>query len=138
MFRSLACGFALISLVGSSAADDKKDPKDKPALVSWERESNGIDLKLDVGKDVLKVHVFSGENGMIATCKMTVDKDGLVKATVTEVEEKGNFPAKPKVGFEFSFKWKVDGETATLSDLMGEGVADAKALAEGDYKKKKK
>jgi hypothetical protein len=131
MFRLLASGFALTVLLGSVVAEDK------PAVVSWERESNGIDLKLEVGKDTLKFTVFNGENGAIATCKTTTDKDGVVKVTVTDVEEKGNFPAKPKKGFEFSFKWKVDGNTATLSDLKGEGLDDAKAIVEGEYKKKK-
>jgi hypothetical protein len=137
MYRTFAAGMAFVLSIGLLVADDKKDPKDKSDLVAWERETNGIDLKLEVGKDVLIVHVFSGENGMILKCKTTKDKDGLVKATVTGVEEKGNFPAKPKEGFEFSFKWKVEGDTATLSDLMGEGVEDAKAVAEGEYKKKK-
>ncbi len=135
MFRLLACGFALALLLGTASADDKKDSKDK--LVAWERESNGFDLKLEFGKDILKVNVFNGENGATLTCKTTIDKKGLVKATVTEVEEKGNFPQKPKIGFEFSFVWKVEGNTGTLSDLTGEGLDDAKPLVEGEYKKKK-
>ena len=135
MFRLLACGLVLTVLIGSLAADDKKDPKEK--YVSWERESNGFDLKFDFGKDKLKLNVFNGENGVIVTCKTTIDKNGLVKATVTEVEEKGTFPQKPKKGLEFSFVWKIEGDKATLSDLMGEGVEEAKPLAEGEYKKKK-
>jgi hypothetical protein len=135
MVRLLAGGLLLALLIGPVAADDKKDSKEK--YVSWEREANGFDLKFDFGKDKLKLNVFNGENGVIVTCKMSMDKNGLVKATVTEVEEKGNFPQKPKIGLEFSFKWKVEGDTGTLSDLMGEGVEEAKPLAEGEYKKKK-
>ena len=131
MFRLLAVGFGITLLLGAVVADDKKD------FVVWERESNGIDLKMEMGKDTMKSHVFNGENGVILTCKITMDKEGLVKAKVTDVEEKGNFPAKPKVDFEFSFKWKVDGNTATLSDLTGEGLDDAKGIVEGEYKKKK-
>ena len=56
---------------------------------------------------------------------------------ITEVEEKGNFPNKPKVGIEFSFKWKAKGDTAELSDLKGDDVEDAKSIVEGEYKKKK-
>jgi hypothetical protein len=136
MSRLLACGFALTLLLGSATAEDKRDSKEEK-LVAWERESNGIDLKLEFGKEILKVNVFSGENGVIVTCKATIDKNGMVKATVTEVEEKGNFPSKPKTGLEFSFTWKVEGNTGTLSDLKGEGVEEAKAIAEGEYKKKK-
>jgi hypothetical protein len=135
MFRLLAGSFTLALLVGSVVADDKTDPKEK--FVSWERESNGFDLKFEFGKEIVKLNVFNGENGVIVTCKMTIDKKGLVKATVKEVEEKGTFPQKPKIGFEFSFTWKIEGDKATLSDLMGEGLDEAKPLAEGEYKKKK-
>lgn len=135
MLRLLAGGFALALLLNPAIADDKKDEKDKAPV--WERESNGIDLKFEFGKDTLKLTAFNGENGAIITCKTTTDKDGVVKATVTEAVEKGNFPPTPKKGFEFSFKWKADGDTATLSDLKGEGLDEAKGLIEGEYKKKK-
>jgi hypothetical protein len=135
MLRLLAGGFALALLLGPVAAQDKKDEKDK--AVVWERESNGVDLKFEFGKDTMKLTAFNGENGAIVTCKTKTDKDGVVMATVTAVEEKGNFPPKPKVGFEFSFKWKADGDKATLSDLKGEGLDDAKGIIEGEYKKKK-
>jgi hypothetical protein len=133
LLRTAAGVFALALLTGSTAAEDKKD---KPAA-TWTRESSGVDLTFEFGKDTLKGTVLAGENGFVATCKITIDKDGLVKATVTEVEEKGSFPMKPKVGLEFSFKWKVDGDKAELSDLKGDGVQDAKSIVEGEYKKKK-
>jgi hypothetical protein len=134
LFRTVAGVFALALFTGLVAAEDKKE-KDKPAVTTWTRESNGVDLKLEISKDTMKGSVVAGENGFIATCKITMDKDDVVKATVTEVEEKGNFPNKPKVGLEFSFKWKVDGDKAELSDLKGDGVEDAKSIVE--YKKKK-
>ena len=137
MVRLFAAGFALAMMLGTVVADDKKDSKDKSAVVSWERETNGIDLKLDVAKDTLKIHVFAGENGAIVSCKMTADKDGMVKAKITEVEEKGSFPAKPKIGTEFTFKWKVDGDKATLSEFTAEGLDEAKPIMEGEYSKKK-
>jgi hypothetical protein len=135
MLRLLTGGFALALVLGPVTAQDKKDEKDK--AVAWERESNGIDLKFEFGKDTMKLTAFNGENGAIITCKTKTDKDGVVMATVTAVEEKGNFPPKPKVGFEFSFKWKADGDKATLSDLKGEGLDDARGIIEGEYKKKK-
>lgn len=134
MLRLLAGCVALAFLIAPAPADDKKDA---PLGPSWERESSGIDLKFEFGKDTMKMTVFNGENGAIITCKTTTDKDGVIKATVTEAVEKGTFPPTPKKGFEFSFKWKADGDKATLSDLKGEGLDDAKALIEGEYKKKK-
>ena len=43
----------------------------------------------------------------------------------------------PKKGFKISFKWVAKGDTATLSDLTGDKVEDAKSVVEGEYKKKK-
>ena len=136
LVRIVAGVLALSVFGGLSVAQDKKDKeKDKPAI--WERESSGVNLTFEFGKDTLKGTVLSGDNGFIAKGKMTIDKDGLVKVKLTEVEEKGNFPNKPAVGLEFSFKWKVDGDKAELSELKGDGVEDAKPLVEGEYKKKK-
>jgi hypothetical protein len=146
MFRSLAGVAALaVALTGVAAAQDKK-VDDKAALSgTWEREANGLDLKYEfVGKDTLKISVFGGENGAIVTGKYTVDKDGVVKIKVTDVEEKGNFPSKPPKGAEFTFKWKVKGDTATVDEFTGLGTEEVKALAEaakplveGEYARKK-
>lgn len=134
MVRLLASGCALVVLAATASAEDKKESKD---VVSWERTINDLTLTLDFGKEVLTIHAFNGNNGVIAKCKMTKSKDGTVKATITEVETKGDFPVVPKKGLEMTFKWKEDGKKATLSDLMGEGLDEAKAAVEGDYEKRK-
>jgi hypothetical protein len=135
MVRLTALAYGLALILGSATAQDKKDA---PATTKWERESNGVILIFEFGKDTLKVDAAQGENGAVFTCKTTTDKDGVVKATVTESTEKGNFPPTPKKGFEFSFKWKADGDKATLSDFKWEGADDAaREVVEGEYKKKK-
>ena len=132
MVRILAGTLGLALLINSSAAQDQKDK-----TTSWVREANGIEMTFEFGKDTLQVTAMQGDNGTVFTCKSTIDKDGVVKATVTESTEKGNFPPTPKKGFEFSFKWKVSGDTATLSDFKWEGLPeDAKGVVEGEYKKK--
>jgi hypothetical protein len=145
MLRLLAGVSVLAGLSGVAVAQDKK-ADDKAALSgTWVREANGLDLKYEfTGKDTLKISVFGGENGAIVTAKYAVDKDGLVKIKVTDVEEKGNFPSKPKKGAEFSFKWKVKGDTATVDDFTGIGSDEDKTLAEaakplieGEYARKK-
>ncbi len=40
------------------------------------------------------------------------------------------------VGMEFQFKWKVDGEAATLDEVDGKDTDQVKARLEGDYAKK--
>lgn len=136
MFRLIACGVAL-GLVGVVAAQDKKD--DKPAITgTWEREANGLDLTFEFAKETLKITAVQGDNGVIVTTKFTVGKDGVVKVKVTGVEEKGTFPAKPAKDLEFTFKWTVKKSgDASLDELKGEGLDEAKAALEGDYKAKK-
>jgi len=134
MFRLIAGGFALTILALASSAPVAAEDKDK--VTTWLREAEGFDLKLEVGKDSIKFHVMQGDNGAIVTTKKTV-KDDIVMLEVTEVEEKGNFPPKPQKGLKLSFKWVVKGDTATLSDLKGEGLENAKPVLEGEYKLKK-
>ena len=78
---------------------------------------------------------------MIAVvCEYTVEKEGLVKAKITDFEgkEEAKKMVKEKlpVGTEFSFKWKVKDDTAKLDDLKGDKIEDLKSHLEGDYKKK--
>ncbi|HSQ57724.1 MAG TPA: hypothetical protein VLM40_18525 [Gemmata sp.] len=114
LFRIVAGTFALSLLGQTSIAEDKKD---NPATTIWERETNGVNLTFEIGKDTLKGTVLAGDNGFVATCKIEVGKDGIVKAKVTDVE--------------------VKDDTAELSDLTGDGVEDAKPIVEGEYKKRK-
>lgn len=131
MFRLLAvsCTLALFAL--SAGAEDKKDPK---ATTTWVRETDGVALKFEFGKDTATFNVFANENGIIIKAKMTKAKD-VVTAEFTEVEEKGSFPNKPKKGDKISFKWVEKDGVATLSDFKG--ADDAKPVVEGEYKLKK-
>jgi hypothetical protein len=130
MYRLLAGAIVLTALTGFATAQDKK-------TTAWERETNGLELTFEMGKDTLKVTVMQGDNGTVFSCKTTTDKNGVVKATVTEATEKGSFPPTPKKGFEFSFKWKEDGDKATISEFKWEGLEEAKDIVEGEYTKKK-
>jgi hypothetical protein len=135
MVRLIAGAFGIALVLSAAAAQDKKET---PATTKWEREAEGVVIKYEFGKDTLKVDVSQADNGAVFTCKTATDKDGVVKATVTESTEKGNFPPTPKKGFEFSFKWKVDGDKATLSEFKWEGADEAvRGIVEGEYKKKK-
>lgn len=119
----------------AAGAQDKKD-----ALAgTWAREAGGFDLKVEFReKDTVKITAVSGENGAAVTAKYTVGKDGRVKAKITEVKEIGKFAGAPPVGLEFSFTWKVKGDTATLDDVVGKDLEHAKPILEGDYKAAKK
>jgi RNA polymerase sigma factor (sigma-70 family) len=117
------------------------DAKDDKAALSGVWAGKGTDPALTIefaDKGVMKISASHGEKGLVLTCKYTTEKDGLVKVKIADVEEKG-LEAKDKlpVGLEFSFKWKVKENTATLDDVKGDKVEHLKAHLEGDYDLKK-
>ena len=65
-----------------------------------------------------------------------MDKDGLLKLTVTDVTVKGDFPEPPKKDQEMTFKFAIDGKKAKLTDFASKDLGHAKAIVEGDYESK--
>ena len=130
---SFAFAVVLVVAAGSTGQETKDEKRAGPTGV-WVRETDGIVLKLDFtgGKGALKASVTKGDDGCSTTCKYEF-KDGVVKAEVTAVEVKGNFPNPPPVGFEFGFKWAPKADTAELSGLTGDFAEAAKSIIEGEY-----
>ena len=137
MLRLLALSM-VVALTGFGFADDKKDEKkDAPALSGkWIREADGFNLIFAFEKEKMSIDVTAGENGLVVSCSYKVDKDGKVTCEVTDVKEKGNFPTKPEKGSKMSFKIKADDKKATISDFEAPDGDGAKAVVEGEYKKK--
>jgi RNA polymerase sigma factor (sigma-70 family) len=125
----------------SEGSDEKKADKDKAALSgAWALK--GGEAKIEFSdKDTLKIFPH-GDNLVIAIlCKYTTDKEGLVKAQVSGFEGKDELKEKVKehlpVGLEFSFKWKVKDERATLGDVKCDKFDGLKSHLEGEYELKK-
>jgi hypothetical protein len=122
------------------SADDKKDDKGKPALAgSWAKK--GGEMKIEFAdKGVLKLLPHGDKAGIVIVCKYTSEKDGVVKAKITELEAKADIKEKltqvVPVGLEFSFKCKVKDDAATLEDVTGEKTETLKSHLEGDYERK--
>jgi hypothetical protein len=138
LFTTFALGAVLVATGGSPAQDAKDKKADGPAGV-WVREAGGLELKFDftdAKKGSFKLTAMNGDNGAVVGCKFAV-KDGVVRAEIKDVEEKGNFPSKPPVGFEFKFKWKATGDAAELSDLVGDNIDNVRPVVEGEYKRVK-
>src|SRR5688572_30705081 len=138
MTRLCAALAATLALGLTAPADDKKDDKDQPLKGTWVKDVEGNELKFEFKtKSELIVTVTAGDNGCTLTCKYEADKDGKFKASVTEVKEKGDFPSKPAVGYEFKGVFKIDKDTAKLSDFEADNADQVRAIVEGDYKRKK-
>lgn len=139
MPRLFAAFAAVIALTVTAPADDKKKD-DFPLKGTWVREAEGLEITFKFkSKTELEVSAEGGGAGVTLICKYELDGDK-VKAKTTEVKEKGDFPAKPSVGFEFKCVFKVDKDdkgTAKLTEFDADNADQAKAVVEGDYKKKK-
>jgi hypothetical protein len=139
--KSLACvgvlACAVLILAGLSvSADDKA--KTGPSGV-WAKK--GGEMKIEFGdKGVLKLLPHGDKAGIAIVCKYSVEKDGAIKAKITELDAKEDVKEKLSqlvpVGLEFSFKCKVKDATATLDDVTGEKTDALKSHLEGEYEKK--
>jgi hypothetical protein len=129
---------AVIGLGGSPlAAADKKDAK--PTLSGVWAQKGGMRITFD--KDVMKVSPHGDNEVVVLVCKYTVEKGGVVKAKVTDVEAADDIKAKVREtvpdGLEFTFKWEAKDGKATLDDVTGEKSDGIKARLEGEYTLKK-
>lgn len=142
LFALLVASFVALPLVAEDKKEEKKEEKkeDKSDAPTgqWSREiESGAELKLDfTKKDELKMTIAAGDAGLVITAKIKIEKDGTIKATTTSVEKKGDFPVEVKKGFECSFKIKIDGKKAKVSDYTAnENEDQGKHAVEGEYKK---
>jgi hypothetical protein len=134
----LIASVLVVALTGIVTAQEKK--ADGPVLSGrWVKETDGFELIMNFGKDTYTTTAKAGDNSIVVTSKYTVDKDGKVKAEVTDVKETGNFPTKPEKGTKFTFTFKIDekAKTAKMSDFDMPGADGAKDVVEGEYKEKK-
>ena len=135
----LVCG--VLALAGRPAlADDGKGDKNKPIPAgTWEKSDADPKLKF-TGDDKLTIFPHGDDVEFQIDCSYTVTKDGLVKAKITQLGGKESVIEKAKeslpVGMEFQFKWKVDGDKATLEELDGKDVEHVKERLQGEYTKK--
>jgi hypothetical protein len=133
----LVCG--VLALAGRSVpADDGKGDKNKLSG-TWEKKEAEPKLEF-TGEDKLTIFPHGKNLDFQVECSYTLTKDGLIKAKVTALGGREDVVEKAKgsvpVGLEFKFKWKVEGDVATLDELEGKDVEHMKGVLEGEYAKK--
>jgi len=133
--RFLAAAVVVVVVAFSATAEDKKET---PVLKgSWSKSVEGAELTFKfAAKDKLIVVVEADGKKCTLTCESSTDKEGKISAKVTEVDKK-DFPDPPKVGYKFAFKFKIEKDTAKLSDFEADNADQVKAIVEGEYKMKK-
>jgi hypothetical protein len=136
MIRVLFGLFAVLLATPFMTADDKKADDKVPFAGTWVKEADGFEIKLTFKKkNEMQMSVMNGVNGIVSTVEYTLGKDGAIKGKITKVEEKGEFPAKPPKGFEFTCKVTVKDKKAKLEDFKCD-IEGASMIMEGEYEKK--
>jgi hypothetical protein len=137
---ALVCGVVtLAGLVVWATAAPAEDKKDTAALSGTWMMKGGEMKIVFADKETMKVYPHGNKEDVLAiVCGYTVEKDGLVKAKVNELQGEAKDKAKDHVpvGVEFTFKWKVKDDTAKLDDVKGEKADVFKNHMEGEYEKK--
>lgn len=128
---------ALALLAAGTLVADDKDAK-KELTGTYTKKAGDLDLKLVFKKDnMMEFHVTVGDAGCVMTSKYTREKDGTIKAEVTNFEKKGDFPVEKPKGYQFSFKWEPGEKSGKLTELRGEEIGeDQRQSVEGEYEAK--
>src|SRR5207245_36667 len=86
----LACSFFI--LAGPSASAD--DNKDKPSLSGvWTSKYGEAKIEFS-DKNVMKISPHGDSNVLVVICEYTLDKEGLVKAKISDLEGKDEVKEK--------------------------------------------
>jgi hypothetical protein len=134
----LVCGVVVLAcrlvLADAGKVDDGKSiPTGK-----WEKKDAEPKLEF-TGDDKLTIFPHGDNVAIQIDCSYTVASDGVVKVKIARLGGADQVVEKLKelvpVGLEFSFKWKLDGDKATLDDLDGKDVDHVKQHLEGEYTK---
>ena len=132
----LVSGVFVLALL-SGSADDKKD-KPSPSGV-WTLKAGETVLEFSNDKTV-RIAPHGESNPIAVICEYTAGKDETVKAKVTDYEGSDEVKEMLKevlpVGTEFTFKWKITGETAKLDEIKSDMAEHLRSHLEGEYSRK--
>jgi hypothetical protein len=138
MLRTLGSALLVVLVVLPGLAEEKKATPKKP-IGTWLREV-GDNKLLFTFKEGGASFTMEGPNetSLTAHSAYGVTEDNTLFGIVTMVEKKG-VDNGPEKGQLFSFTFKIEGDTMTVSDLNGTNINDdARNLIHGDYKKQAK
>lgn len=141
--KGLSCSMVVVCIAFSVAslsawADNKQDTSALSGI--WSLKQGETKIEFSDGK-VLTIAPHGDNNIIALICEYTVDKEGTVKAKVTELGGQPQAVEMVKrilpVGTEFQFQWKVTNGTAKLDELKGDKIEMLKSHLEGEYSQTK-
>ena len=117
----------------AAAADAVKKP-----LGTWKKTEGDTTITFTIKADGMRV-VLKGEGDTKIEVQADYgqSKDGVLFARISKITKTG-IDGGPDEGDLFSFRFKVEKDKLTISDLSAPKTSDeAKKLVEGDYEKSK-
>jgi hypothetical protein len=129
----------IIGLVFFAGPQCFAEDKEKPALSGkWSKKEGQMQIVFP-GKDSVKLYPHGDKLEIAIVCSYTIDKEGLVKAKITDFEGKDEIKEQIKnkypAGFAFQFTWKTKGDAASLDNVDGKDAEGLKSHLEGEYVK---
>ena len=137
MLRIALTTLALLVLAVPALADDKDTAK--KLVGKWVREVGDAKVTFEIKADKMITTLHTPNGDLVVQSAYEVSKDEL-KCKLTKIE-KNEIGAGVEEDHKFSFKFKLEDGTLTISELKGndgnEAGGEAKNLVEGEYKKEK-
>ena len=133
-WTTVALGMLILVVSATPAADEKDAGKKKP-LGTWKRTAGDNSITFTIRGDTLHSVLKAGANTLEIDADYGVSKDGVLFGRISKVKKKGDGPSE---GDLFSFRFKTDNDTLTVSELKTPNdSAEAKELVQGEYQKQK-
>ena len=134
MARMTTMALALLLVAGSalSGSDEKASAKSRP-VGSWKRTAGDHSITFLIKTDTLRVILNAGGNTKEVDADYGVSKDGVLFGRISQARPEGDGPSE---GDLFSFRFRVDKDVMTLSELKTpHDSAEGKELVQGEYRK---
>ncbi len=144
MFRcataALLTVLAFVPFVPGADKPAKAEKTNKP-IGTWTHTVNEftVTFKFDAHNKMVVEVAKSDAESLTVHAAYSVTDDGVLFGYTTKVDKKGADEG-PEKGDLFSFAYKIDGETLTVSDLNGSKPPSdpARQLIQGEYKRMSK
>jgi len=128
-----ALALTLACAVPAAAADEAKKP-----LGTWTKKEGDATITFDIKADGMSIVLKGqGDSKIEAQADYGLSKDGVLFARISKITRSG-IEGGPDEGDLFTFRYKVEKDKLTISDLTAPKTSDeARKLVEGDYEKEK-
>jgi hypothetical protein len=135
MRRLTTAALLMLLLVQAAPGAGEKQASKKQLDGAWKHTVGDNSITFRFKGNTLHAMVKTSDNSMEVDADYGVSKDGVLFGRISKVKKEGDGPSE---GDLFSFRFRIDGNTLTVSDLKTPHEnGEAKELLQGDYHRQK-